>query len=125
MKRSKKIILTVLPILFVLMFVFTTNVFADVISTNFDEITGGTEIDSVTSTARNVWKTIALILQIAAIAAIVFAGVRYMFASADTKADIKKQMVILVVGAVLVFGASTVVQFIMGITNEALNTTTP
>lgn len=125
MKRSKKIILTVLPILFVLMFVFTTNVFADVISTNFDEITGGTEIGSVTSTARNVWKTIALILQIAAIAAIVFAGVRYMFASADTKADIKKQMVILVVGAVLVFGASTVVQFIMGITNEALNTTTP
>lgn len=125
MKRSKKIILTVLPILFVLMFVFTTNVFADVISTNFDEITGGTEIDSVTSTARNVWKTIALILQIAAIAAIVFAGVRYMFASADTKADIKKQMVILVVGAVLVFGASTVVQFITGITNEALNTTTP
>ena len=125
MKRSKKIILTVLPILFVLMFVFTTNVFADVISTNFDEITGGTEIDSVTSTARNVWKTIAIILQIAAIAAIVFAGVRYMFASADTKADIKKQMVILVVGAVLVFGASTVVQFIMGITNEALNTTTP
>lgn len=120
MKRSKKIILTVLPILFVLMFVFTTNVFADVISTDFNQIQGGSEINSVTSTARNVWSTIALILQIAAIAAIVFAGVRYMFASADTKADIKKQMVILVVGAVLVFGASTVVQFITGITNEAL-----
>lgn len=120
MKRSKKIILTVLPILFVLMFVFTTNVFADVISTDFNKIQGGNEINSVTGTARNIWSTIALILQIAAIAAIVFAGVRYMFASADTKADIKKQMVILVVGAVLVFGASTVVQFITGITNEAL-----
>lgn len=120
MKRSKKIILTVLPILFVLMFVFATNVFADVISTDFNKIQGGNEINSVTGTARNVWSTIALILQIAAIAAIVFAGVRYMFASADTKADIKKQMVILVVGAVLVFGASTVVQFITGITNEAL-----
>ena len=120
MKRSKKIILTVLPILFVLMFVFTTNVFADVISTDFNKIQGGNEINSVTGTARNVWSTIALILQIAAIAAIVFAGVRYMFASADTKADIKKQMVILVVGAVHVFGASTVVQFITGITNEAL-----
>lgn len=120
MKRSKKIILTVLPILFVLMFVFTTNVSADVISTDFNQIQGGSEINSVTGTARNIWSTIALILQIAAIAAIVFAGVRYMFASADTKADIKKQMVILVVGAVLVFGASTVVQFITGITNEAL-----
>ena len=120
MKRSKKIILTVLPILFVLMFVFTTNVLADVISTDFNQIQGGSEINSVTGTARNIWSTIALILQIAAIAAIVFAGVRYMFASADTKADIKKQMVILVVGAVLVFGASTVVQFIRGITNEAL-----
>lgn len=120
MKRSKKIILTVLPVLVMLMLVLTTNVFADVISTDFNNIQGGNEINSVTNTARNVWSTIALILQIAAIAAIVFAGVRYMFASADTKADIKKQMVILVVGAVLVFGASTVVQFITGITNEAL-----
>lgn len=120
MKKSKKIMLTILPMLFVLLFVFTANVSADVISTDFNNIQGGSEIGSVTNTARNVWSTIALILQIAAIAAIVFAGVRYMFASADTKADIKKQMVILVVGAVLVFGASTVVQFITGITNEAL-----
>ena len=42
-----------------------------------------------------------------------------MFASADAKADIKKQTVILVVGAIFVFGASTVVQLLMDIFNEA------
>lgn len=41
-----------------------------------------------------------------------------MFASADSKADIKKQLVILVVGAVLVFGASTVVQILMSVVDD-------
>ncbi|MDD3304482.1 MAG: TrbC/VirB2 family protein [Clostridia bacterium] len=119
MKKSKKILYALIPVLLVCVVLLTSNVFADVINTDFSGIKGN-EISSVTNTARNIWSTVALILQIAAIAAIVFAGVRYMFASADTKADIKKQMVILVVGAVLVFGASTVVTFITGITNEAL-----
>lgn len=121
MKKSKKILLAILPIFLVCMVIFATSIFAEPIDTNFNNLTGGqTGIGSVNKTAQNIWATVALILQIAAIAAIVFAGVRYMFASADTKADIKKQMVILVVGAILVFGASTVVTFITGIANEAL-----
>lgn len=123
MKRSKKIILTVLPVLVMVMVMvlFTSCVFAEPIGTDFDNLAGGANgIGTINSTAQNVWKTLSLILQIAAIAAIVLAGVRYMFASADTKADIKKQMVILVVGAVLVFGAATVVQFIVTVTNEVL-----
>lgn len=43
-----------------------------------------------------------------------------MFASADQKADIKKSMIILVLGAILVFGASTVAKFIMTATNEVI-----
>ena len=35
-----------------------------------------------------------------------------MLASADTKADIKKQMVILILGAAMVFGAATIVQLV-------------
>ena len=46
------------------------------------------------------------------IAAVVFAGLRYMFASADQKADIKKSMGILAIGAVLVFGATLLIRLI-------------
>ena len=60
------------------------------------------------------------IVQILAVAAVVFAGVRYMFASADQKADIKKSMGILAIGAVLVFGATVVLSFIQNATNQVL-----
>lgn len=119
MKNSKKIMLRVVPIIFVLVVVFTTSVFAS--SPITPELnTGNDSIGSVDNVANSIWNTVALILQIAAIAAIVIAGVRYMFASADTKADIKKQMIVLVIGAVLVFGATTVIQFITTVTNEVV-----
>lgn len=111
MKKSKKIILRILPVLLVLVLVITPNVFAD------DAITagvpqGGTAIGKITTLGGNIWSTVQVIVQIAAIAAIVFAGVRYMFASADDKANIKKQTVILIVGAALVFAAVPIAEFI-------------
>lgn len=113
MKKSKKIFLRVLPVLIVLMVVFTTNVFA----AGFGNFTSNMDVKADTSgnTVKSigaVWGIILTVLQVAAIAAVVFAGVRYMFASADSKADIKKQMIWLVIGAILVFGASTVIQLI-------------
>lgn len=116
MKKSKKIFLRVIPIVMILMMVFTTNVFADAFGDfEVNKITVNADKNSDTiGTVSRVWGVILTILQIAAIAAVVFAGVRYMFASADSKADIKKQMIWLVIGAVLVFGASTVIGFITG-----------
>ena len=128
MKKSKKIFLRVLPVLIVLMVVFTTNVFAVRPSrgdtgAGFSNFSGDMKVTANTggNTVKvigNVWGIILTVLQVAAIAAIVFSGVRYMFASADSKADIKKQMVWLVVGAVLVFAASTVIKLITTVTND-------
>lgn len=53
-------------------------------------------------------------LQVASMAGIIFAGVRYMFASADSKADLKKGLIHLAIGMVIVFGASSVVGFVTG-----------
>lgn len=122
MKKSKKIFLRILPVLMVLMIVFTTNVFAagfgDFNANNMN-VTANTSGDSKTiKSIQNAWGIILTILQVAAIAAVVFAGVRYMFASADSKADIKKQMIWLVVGAILVFGATTVIKLITNVAND-------
>lgn len=111
MKKSKKILLRILPILMIGLLLVTSNVFAaDAIKAGVPTSNGN--IEKITSLGGKIWGTISVIVQIAAIAAIVFAGVRYMFASADDKADIKKQTVILIVGAALVFAAVPIAKFI-------------
>lgn len=117
MKRSRKIMLRLVPVFFVLTLicVSTANVFAISVT----QPSTGTPISGVTSLANNIWGTVATIIQILAIAAIIIAGVRYMFASADEKADIKKQTVILIVGAVLVFAAVPIAKFVANAANTA------
>ena len=119
-KKSKKWILAIIPVVLVLL-VVSTNVFA------FDQFTtdkinsalSGSEASGNASGAiKSVWGTVLLILQILAVAAIIIAGIRYMFASADAKADIKKQTIGLMVGAVLVFGASSIINLIISITSD-------
>lgn len=119
MKKSKKIFLRILPVLMLCFVLLTCNLVfaAEPISTNFDNLKGQAS-NTIGSVSGNIWSTVILIVQILAIAAVVFAGVRYMFASADQKADIKKQMIILVIGAVMVFGASTIIKLIADTTSE-------
>lgn len=128
MKKSKKILLAIIPVVLVLL-VVSTNVFAVSDMFNMDSlnnaVSGGSASTNATNAVQGVWKTVLLILQILAVAAIVIAGVRYMFASADAKADIKKQTITLVVGAVLVFGASGIITMITSISSDLTGTTTP
>ena len=86
---------------------------------NVKDVGGTTDgMDTANNAVKRIWGTVSLILQVCAVAAVVFAGVRYMFASADGKADIKKQTVGLIVGAILVFGATTLINFVITITSE-------
>ena len=119
-----KRILKVLPIILIVCMFFTSVMASNL--TNVDKIYnkatyvgtdfnfGGNEAKEVSSVAANIWSTIIVIVRILAIAAVVFAGIRYMFASADQKADIKKSMGILVVGALLVFGATYLLEALGG-----------
>lgn len=119
MRKFNKI-MTVL-VLVVAVFAFVAPVFANpIIDTNISTTTTQ-GIGAADEAVSKAWNTIRLILQIAAIAAVVFAGVRYMFASADQKADIKKSMGILAVGAALVFGATFIIDFIVDITQQITN----
>ena len=125
---NKKIIKTicfVIPVVLVLL-VVSNNVFAfnQMAVDKINEALKGDENGQlpVSASAKTsilkVWGTVLLILQILSVAAIVIAGIRYMFASADGKADIKKQTIGLMVGAVLVFGASSVISLITNITSD-------
>lgn len=114
-----KKLMKILPVVLVAVFVMT-NVFA-VGTDNLDNLAGNEPITQVTDLAGNIWATVITIVQILAVAAVVFAGLRYMFASADQKADIKKSMGILVVGAILVFAATTIIRFVADAATNTLN----
>jgi len=70
--------------------------------------------------ADRIWGSVKLILQITAVSLVVYTGIRYMFASADQKADIKKSLISLVIGIVIVFGTTTIIDFVTSIANETL-----
>ena len=107
MKKFNKVLMILAMVLLV-----ASPVFASGITAGNPTNLGGKAIGGVTTVTGNIWKTIQVVVQVLAIVAIVFAGVRYMFASADQKADIKKQTVILIVGAVLVFAAGPIASFV-------------
>lgn len=79
----------------------------------------GTDISGskAEQSVKKVWGTLLLVLQALAVAAFCFAGVTYMFASADTKANLKNRMVGLMVGAVLVFGATGIINLVVSVMN--------
>ena len=113
-----KRLIKVLPVIIVICVVFTS-VFAIKVP-NSAELQYSKKATNIENTAQNIWQTVVTIIQILAVAAVVFAGLRYMFASADQKADIKKSMGILAIGAVLVFGATLVIKMIGGAANSVL-----
>ena len=110
----KKFMLRVMPIVLVAFVLICGNVFA------IDPFNPTGKVGNVETVVNNVWGTVLTILRVLAVAAIVFAGVKYMFASAEGKADLKNGMLGLVVGAILVFGASIVVELIMNAANQAI-----
>ena len=113
---AKKILTVFVVVLMVTL--VCTPVFAD-ISTNFPDA-AQTGVGKIDTAAKQIWKTVTTIVQILAFAAVVFAGLRYMFAAADQKADIKKGLGMLTIGAILVFAASTVVKFVIGAADQII-----
>lgn len=110
MKLYNKVLIAMF---FICMFCsFISPIFAGNITQNFGFSAGTAANGELTSKLNNVWGLISLVVNFISVALVVFAGLRYMFASADQKADIKKQTVILLIGAVFVFAAGNIVKLI-------------
>ena len=120
MKKMMKRIVKLLPAVMLVMGVVLSSVYAANTNINIPNTISGTASNKITTAAGNTWATVVTIVQILAVAAIVFAGVRYMFASADQKADIKKSLGTLAIGAILVFCAASVLKFIQGAAEEVI-----
>ena len=114
MSLTKKLFLRAIPVLLVVAVMVGGTVYGI-------NAPSGTASGSLEKAFGNIYATIIIVVQWIAILCVVFAGLRYMMASANDKADIKKQTLVLVIGAILVFGATFVLGIIENFTNDTLN----
>ena len=125
MLKAKKIL--ILLLVFVVLYNIINVAYATTgLATDVSMPSGGSggSVNTITSAetaVSKIWGSAKLILQVAALATILGCGIRYMFASADQKADIKKSLGILILGAAIVFGTTIVVDFIQDIAGQLLD----
>lgn len=81
---------------------------------------GGYKGTGLDSTASRIIGIVQFICYAAAVILIVILGVKFMTASPDGKAEIKKSAVIYVVGAVLVFAAGVILQVIQNVAGKTV-----
>lgn len=76
---------------------------------------GGNELKTAENAVTRIWNSVKLILQVVSLSIVIACGVRYMMASADQKADIKKSLGYLALGCAIVFGTTFVIDFIRNV----------
>ncbi len=84
--------------------------YENVPSTNQEEILG--------NPIRRISGTVTYILQVLSVIAVIYTGVRYMFAGADKKADMKKSTIYIIFGLILVFAFTTFINFVIDIQQQ-------
>ena len=95
-----------------MMLVFTASNF--VLALDPGTLTGDTTVD--TTGIQNIGKAVIQTLQtvgsVAAVIVLIVLGIKYMMGSTEEKAEYKKTMIPYVIGAVLIFAASSVAGFV-------------
>ena len=123
MKKQVKIITTILMILAILCSLANI-VFGSAIITSLS----GDKTTAITSTGMTnlggkIIGTIQVLGIIIAIVVLLGLGIKYMVGSAEEKAEYKKTMMPYVVGALLIFAASTIVNILYGVISGAASST--
>lgn len=91
------------------------------LSGKIDEIAKGNS-SADTSKVVDLGKTVVTIMQtvgiVVAIVVLLVLGIKYMMGSAEEKAEYKKTMIPYVVGAVLIFASTTIVNIVYQLANS-------
>lgn len=119
MKKQVKIISALLIVLTVLVSL-SSIVMATDIPGKIDQIAQG-NANADTSKVVSLGATIVTIMQtvgiVVAIVILLVLGIKYMVGSAEEKAEYKKTMIPYIVGAILIFAATTIVNVVYQIAN--------
>ena len=111
MKKTSKIIVFIL-IAVMIVSIGTTTVFAEAIKGGTDPSTlkgqAVTGTSNITKLGNQLITIISTVGSVAAVIVLIVLGLKYMMGSAEEKAEYKKTLMPYVIGAALVFAASTI-----------------
>ena len=120
MKRIAKI-LTVLIIIATIATMMST-VFATGAAGVLKDLNGNTgAATAVTKTANNIIGIVQVICYAAAVIMLVILGVKFITASPEAKADIKKSAIMYVIGAIIVFAAGALLGVISNLSTNIVS----
>lgn len=117
MKKTNKLIVVLCIILTIL--TLCTSVFAEPLTP--DKLMGGeVEIGGLQDIGQKIVATVQTIGVVVAVVILLVLGIKYMMGSAEEKADYKKSMIPYIVGAILIFASTTIVNIVYNMA-KALN----
>ena len=120
-KKMSKIISAVLIITTILSAFSMVFASAPAIPTGAAPSSGASEVSTITSWVIYIIQIIAFA---AAVIMLIFVGIKFLTASPEGKAEIKKTAVIYVVGAILLFAATGILQIVRMLANNISGTVT-
>ena len=118
-------ILKITTILVIAMMLVSTlsTVFATGAAGVLNDLKGNTgAATAVTKTANNIIGIVQVICYAAAVIMLIYLGVKFITASPEGKAEIKKSAIIYVIGAVIVFAAGALLGVISNLSNSVVTT---
>lgn len=92
-------------VIFLLIFFFSTSVYALTIS---DLDGSGAETGNIQRVGANVLTYVSIIASATSIVTLIILGIKYMLGSVEEKAQYKKTLLPYFIGAIFVFGATTI-----------------
>lgn len=128
MSKAKyaKAIKVVYTILMVLMLVsVANNVFAKATAPDPSTLTGtyGDSTEQVTNLGQQIIGIVSTVGIVASVIVLVILGIKYMMGSASEKAEYKKTMLPYLIGAILVFAASSIASIVKNVSAQFQATT--
>lgn len=116
MKTVKKVVISLMVLTLFFMMISSNQVLASEIMNNIDRLqnqtTTGNIVNSVTDIAGSVITIAQVICSGVAVAMLSILGMKYMTSAAGDKATIKKHAVVYVVGAVVMFASTAILEII-------------
>lgn len=105
MKKTSKIVVALCVVLAIVMISISS--FATVTPDSF-VVQDPTNVDAIKSLGGKIIGVVRTVGVLVAVVILLILGIKYMMGSAEEKADYKKSMIPYIVGAILVFAASTI-----------------
>ena len=114
MKKQVKMISTILLVMMILCSITNVVFGSGIIASLSGDKTGEVSSTEITNLGATIVGILQIIGIIVAVVVLLVLGIKYMMGSAEEKAEYKKTMIPYVIGALLIFAATTIVSVLYG-----------